>query len=105
MRKEATRKYESWNNGFLFKRASSRKPLPSAKPILRRETAKVEELEEQLRLTTIATHIEVENEQANFYYRLKDEFAAMCECAAIWDTSKRIKQRTCFMNALRPISE
>lgn len=49
------------------------------------ETAKVAELEEQLKLSTISTQIEVEGEQAELYYRFRDEFAALCDCAAIWD--------------------
>lgn len=49
------------------------------------EASRVTELEEQLRLSTISTHIEVEKEQSELYYRLRDEYAAMCECAAIWD--------------------
>jgi hypothetical protein len=47
--------------------------------------ARVAELEEQLKLSTIATEIDVEHEQAELYYRFRDEFAGMCDCAAIWD--------------------
>jgi Protein of unknown function (DUF4236) len=80
----ATIKYKSWINQVLFQRFL-KKTFSKRKVDFETETAKVRELEEQLRLTTISTHIEVENEQANFYYRLKDDFSAMCECAAIWD--------------------
>jgi len=45
----------------------------------------VTELEEQLRLTIVATHIEIDKEQAEPYFRLRDDFAALCECGAIWD--------------------
>lgn len=48
-------------------------------------TEKVEELEEQLRLTTMKTHFEIDKEQAEPFFRMRDEFAALCECAAIWD--------------------
>jgi hypothetical protein len=64
----------------LFKKAFAERKVQSET-----ETDTVTELEEQLRLSTIATHIEVDKEQGDFYYRLKDEFAALCECASIWD--------------------
>jgi hypothetical protein len=47
--------------------------------------AKVSELEEQLCLTTIATLVDIAPEQAEPYFKMRDEFAALCECAAIWD--------------------
>jgi hypothetical protein len=40
---------------------------------------------EQLRLTTIATHVEIEREQAEPCFQLRDAFAALSECQAIWD--------------------
>lgn len=48
-------------------------------------SAKVAELDEQLRLTTISTLVEISPEQAEPYYKLRDEFAALSDCAAIWD--------------------
>jgi hypothetical protein len=53
----------------LFKKAFAERKVQSET-----ETDTVTELEEQLRLSTIATHIEVDKEQGDFYYRLKDEF-------------------------------
>src|SRR5258708_17391395 len=76
--------YESWEQGFLFKRLF-RKAFAKRREDAETATAKVAELEEQLRLSTIATYIEVDKEQADLYYRLKDEFAALCDCVSIWD--------------------
>jgi hypothetical protein len=81
---EAESKYQSWENGFLCKRLF-KKAFAKRKDDFDTETAKVAELEEQQKLSTISTHIEVEHEQAELYYRFRDEFAALCECAAIWD--------------------
>lgn len=81
---KAVSRYGAWERGWLFKR------LFKGAFAKRREdsettTDKVAELEEQLRLSTIATYIEIDKEQADLYYHLKDEFAALCDCAAIWD--------------------
>jgi hypothetical protein len=84
----AEQRFESWENGFLFKRLL-KKSFEKRREIFETATAKVSELEEQLRLTTIAAQIEVEKEQADLYYRLRDEFEALCECAAIWDVKTR----------------
>ncbi len=80
----AVSRYESWEYGFLFKRMF---PNMFAQRKNESETtiAKVSELEEQLRLSTVATHIEIEKEQAEPYFLMRDEFARLCECAAIWD--------------------
>ena len=43
------------------------------------------ELQEQLKLTTISTHIELEREQAELFYCPRDEFARLSECQSIWD--------------------
>src|ERR1700733_12340323 len=53
------------------------------------DSAKVAEYEEQLKLSTIPTEIHIEKEQANLYYRLRDEFADLYECDAIWDVKTR----------------
>ncbi len=81
-------RFISWDRGFLFKRLF-KKAFAKRREILATETARVAELEEQLRLSTIVTHIEVDKEQSDLYYRLRDEFAALCECAAIWDIKTR----------------
>jgi hypothetical protein len=80
----AVSRYESWENGFLFKRLF-KGAFAKRKTESETATDKVAELEEQLRLSTIATYIEVEKEQGDLFYRLKDEFAALSECASIWD--------------------
>ncbi len=77
-------KFDSWDQGFLLKKLF-KKAYAKRKESSETETAKVTELEEQLKLSTISTHIEVEGEQAELYYRMRDEFAALCDCAAIWD--------------------
>ena len=80
----ALRGYESWEHGFLlkrvFKQAFAERKVESDTAI-----AKVAELEEQLRLTTVATHVEIEKEQAEPYFQMRDDFAGLCECASIWD--------------------
>lgn len=81
---DAKVRYESWETGFLFKHLF-KKSLLKRKANVELETAKVEELEEQLRQSTIATHIEVEPDQADLYYRMRDAFAGLSECKAIWD--------------------
>ena len=80
----ACTRYESWEHGFickrLFKNAFAKRKAESEIA-----TAKVAELEEQLRLTTVATHVDIDKEQAEPYFRMRDDFAAMSGCAAIWD--------------------
>ena len=81
---EAESRYLSWENGILLKKLL-KKSFAKLKDRFETETAKVAELEEQQRLSIITTHIEVEGEQADLYYRFRDEFAALCDCAVIWD--------------------
>jgi len=80
----ASRRFHSWDSGFLFKRLFKNK-FAQRKAELEELTAKVEELEEQLRLTTIATQVEIAKEQAEPYFKMRDEFAALSESASIWD--------------------
>ena len=80
----ASRRYVSWQNGFLFKRIFKTK-FAKRKEESETADAKVAELEEQLRLTAIATHVEIEREQAEPYFQMRDTFASLCECQAIWD--------------------
>lgn len=84
----ALTRYLSWDKGWLFKRIF-KNSFAKRKVEAETASAKVEELEEQLRLTTIATHVEIAKEQAEPYFRMRDEFAALAECAAIWDTKSR----------------
>jgi hypothetical protein len=84
----AAARFHGWQNGFLLKRIFK----PSfEKRKLAHETAqaKCEELYEQLRLTTIATEMTLDAEQAELYYRMRDDFAAASESQRIWDTLDR----------------
>ena len=85
---DVTRKYLSWENGFLFKRLF-KKSFAKRKIDSETAKAKVQELEEQLKLTTIAAHLDMSKEQAEMYFRMRDEFAGLSECAAIWDKKSR----------------
>jgi hypothetical protein len=80
----ASQRYYSWDGGFLCKRLFKKK-FAQRKADLETAAAKVVELEEQLRLTTVATQVEIAKEQAEPYFKMRDEFAALGECAAIWD--------------------
>jgi len=96
--KRAIKRYESWNRGFLFKR------LFKAGFVTRKDNrdtaiAKMEELQEQLRLTRIATEITIDKEQSEPYYRMRDDFAALCQSHTIWNllterAIDRVKQRS-----------
>ncbi len=77
-------KLTRWDRGFLLKRIFKKK-FASRREMFDTETARVAELEEQLRLSVISTQIDVEGEQAEMYYRMRDAFAGLCECAVIWD--------------------
>ena len=81
---QASKRYSSWNEGILFKRLFKRK-FAQRKIDFETAEAKVAELEQQLKLTTIAGHVEIESGQAEPYFRLRDEFASLSECASIWD--------------------
>jgi len=80
----ASERYLSWQDGFLFKRLFKKK-FAQRKAQSEIADAKVAELEEQLRLTTVATHVEIAREQAEPYFKMRDEFASLSETAAIWD--------------------
>lgn len=81
-------RYEAWDRGLLFKRLF-KKAFAKRKEESETEAARVDELEQQLKLSRISTYIEIEGEQADLYYRLRDQFAALCDCAAIWDVKTR----------------
>jgi hypothetical protein len=94
----ASQRYHSWDSGFLFKRLFKQK-FVQRKADLETVTAKVAEFEEQLRMTTVATQVEIAKEQAEPYFKMRDEFAALSECAAIWDVksyqaTNKFKERT-----------
>lgn len=84
----AAQRYDSWERGFLFKNIF-KTAFAKRKEILDEETAKVAELEEQLKLSKISTQIDIDKEQAELFFRLRDQFAALTECAAIWDIKTR----------------
>jgi len=51
--------------------------------------AKLNELRDQLKLTVVATQIDVDSAQSEPYAKMRDEFAAMSACQRIWDTLER----------------
>ncbi len=79
-----TARFKSWDDGILFKRIF-KSSFSARKAEAEIAAARVYELEEQLRLTSIATQIQLSKEQAELYFRLRDDFTALAECAAIWD--------------------
>jgi hypothetical protein len=82
--RDAYDRWFSWEDGFLLKRLFKKK-FASRKAALKEAEAKVAELEEQLRMTKIAAQIDIDKEQAEPYFRMRDSFAGLSECAAIWD--------------------
>jgi len=90
---KAIDRYESWNRGFLFKRFL-KAAFATRKENRDTALAKMDELQEQLRLTRIATEITIDKEQAEPYYRMRDDFAALCQCRTIWNllTERAIDQ-------------
>jgi Protein of unknown function (DUF4236) len=94
----ANRRFQSWESGFLFKKIFKQK-FAKRKDESETADAKVAELGEQLRLTTIATHVDIAKEQAEPYFKMRDDFAALCECEAVWDiksyqTTDKFHERT-----------
>jgi hypothetical protein len=77
-------RYSSWEKGFLFKRVFKVK-FAKRSAEFEMASAEVSELEEQLHLTTVATQVEIAKEQAEPYFKMRDAFAALSECNAIWD--------------------
>lgn len=80
----ATERFNGWDRGFVLK-----KLFPGSFDRRRSEhetaTSKLEELSEQLRLTTISAEIHIDKQQAEPYYRMRDAFSSLCECKKIWD--------------------
>ncbi len=81
---KATRRYRSWERGFLFKRLF-KQSFASRKETADTAVAKLEELQEQLHLTTVATEINLDLEQAEPYYRMRDTFAQLSESQKVWN--------------------
>jgi hypothetical protein len=90
-KQRAFKRYSSWDSGFLLKRIFKEK-FALRRTELETAEAKVVELEEQLRLTTVATQVEIAKEQSEPYFKMRDEFVSLTECAAIWDV--KAYQRT-----------
>src|ERR1700693_2017061 len=84
----ASNTYQSCENGFLLKHLFGRR-FREKREALDTAQAKVNELSEQLKLTKLAAHFEIDREQAEPYFRMRDEFAALSECQKIWDTLSR----------------
>jgi hypothetical protein len=84
----ASRRHLKWNRGFLLKRIF-KNAFAVRREVSETAQAKLEELRERLRLTTLATQIDMDREQAEPYYKMRDDFAALTECQKIWDTLNR----------------
>lgn len=80
----AKSRYQDWKNGFLMKRIR-KQSFAARKEAADTAVAKLEELQEQLRLTTLATEITIDRDQAEPYYRMRDDFATLSECQKIWN--------------------
>jgi hypothetical protein len=80
----ATKRYQNWERGFLLKRLF-KQSFATRKETAETAVAKLAELQEQLRLTTVVTDINVDREQAEPYYRMRDAFAALSECQRVWN--------------------
>jgi hypothetical protein len=84
----AARRYQSWERGFLLKRLFA-SAFAARKAADETAQAKRGELHEQLRLTTLATQIDIDREQAEPYFKMRDDFAALTGSQRIWDTLSR----------------
>jgi hypothetical protein len=84
----ATDRYRSWERGFLMRRLFKQN-FAERKAAFETAQAKVNEFSEQLNLTKLAAHFDIDHAQAEPYFRLRDEFTALSECQKIWDTLAR----------------
>jgi DNA-directed RNA polymerase subunit RPC12/RpoP len=94
----ASKRYTSWENGYIFKKIF-KNSFASRQAEAEITSDKVSELEAQLRLTTVSTQVELANPQAERFFRLRDDFAAMAECTVIWDikseqATDKVRERT-----------
>jgi outer membrane receptor for ferric coprogen and ferric-rhodotorulic acid len=104
-KERASERFLSWQNGFLFKKLFKAN-FARRKAEADTSTAKVAELEEQLRLTTIATQVEIAPEQAEPYFKMRDTFALLSESGAVWDiksyqTTDKFHERTTTEGCIR----
>jgi len=102
--KRASRRFKSWDSGFLFKKVF-KESFETRRVEAEIASAKAAELEEQLRLTTISTQIELASEQAEPFLQMRDEFTALAECNAIWDVTAqratdKYRERTTAINSI-----
>jgi predicted RNA-binding Zn-ribbon protein involved in translation (DUF1610 family) len=102
--KRASKRYSSWENGFLFKKLF-KKSFENRRVIAEIATAKAVELEEQLRLAKIATEIDLAPEQAEPFFRMRDDFSALAGCNVIWDVTAeratdKYRERTTAVNSI-----
>ena len=88
---DAQASFEDWNSGFFLKRIRPKR-FVTLKEHADTEAARVQELEEQLQLSRISTHIDIDAQQAELFYQMRDTFARLSECASIWDV--KTKQAT-----------
>jgi len=90
----ASARFKAWESGFLLKKLF-KESFAVRKAQAEIAAAKVSELEDQLRLTTISTQVELAREQAEPFFRMRDDFTALGECAAIWDIkSQQVTDKT-----------
>lgn len=80
----ASARFKSWDTGFLFKKLF-KNSFAVRKAEFEISSARKSELEDQLRLTTIATQIDLAKEQAEPFFRMRDDFTSLAECTQIWD--------------------
>ena len=80
----ATLRYQDWERGFLMKRIR-KQDFAARKDAADTAVAKLEELQEQLRQTTLATEFTIDREQAEPYYRMLDAFAVLSKSQKIWN--------------------
>jgi hypothetical protein len=94
----ANARFKSWDDGFLLKKVF-KNSYTARKAEAEVASARRAELEDQLRLTRIATQIELARAQAEPFFKMRDDFTALAECAAIWDIkteqkTDKFRQRT-----------
>jgi len=85
----ATERFRNWDNGFLFKRLF-KESFAKRREMFEIAQAKLAELEEQLRLTTLATHIDIDPEQAEPYFRMRDAFASLAVLMPPMSTARNV---------------
>jgi hypothetical protein len=98
-KERTSRRFLSWGNGFLFKKLFKTK-FAKRRAEAETATAKVTELEEQLRLTTIATQVEIAPEQAEPYFKMRVP-SRRWRNRLRFGTSSRIRQPTNSTSAQR----